>query len=514
MKKLIFWFNLFFVITIAVGAMPRQFSFILLAVYLGYVIFAKIDSALLLFAASIPFFIALPITPSFDNFNIWRLVLAVIFIKWAIYNIPFKNKLSFSQIWAYLKNNRIEALALALGIIGTISAFWSPYTMAALKRVIYFANIGVLFLITKDLVAKHEGLTLKLLKYFLLGGLMLTTIGFLQLVTAFYLPFWDFHYFWAKTVMLGLYGTDWSNIAEKANTWYSYSGGGLMLRMFSTFPDSHSFPIYLIFSMTALFTLFYETLSEKVRQSATTIKQIARANKPIFKKYFLLFLLLALATILSQTRGVWLAIIVPLAVSLYLIKKGYKTIENKLLASSFIIFAGIFIFTFAFSYIPQFRLGSQTGGGSFFLKRIISTINPDETSNFGRVEIWKATLKSIVKHPLLGVGIGNYPLVLKQDEHQSKAGSSAHNLYLTVIAEIGILGGILFVWFLYEPIRQALILYKKHKNIVIQIFGFFTVIMILWIYAYSMTDAVLFDERTFLATMLFFGMVSGEFKRI
>ena len=58
------------------------------------------------------------------------------------------------------------------------------------------------------------------------------------------------------------------------------------------------------------------------------------------------------------------------------------------------------------------------------------------------------------KHPLLGVGIGNFPVVLALNPSASKAGASAHNLYLNFFAELGVLGFVATSLFIVVIIKK------------------------------------------------------------
>ncbi len=67
---------------IITGLLPREAS-IFLAVGLAiYVALAPIEDATIFFVRSIPLFIAIPITAEYDNLNTWRILSAIIFIKW------------------------------------------------------------------------------------------------------------------------------------------------------------------------------------------------------------------------------------------------------------------------------------------------------------------------------------------------------------------------------------------------------------------------------------------------
>ena len=67
---------------IVTGVLPRSVSILLAVSLILYTLLASLENAVVLFVMSIPLFLALPVTASFDNFNIWRILAAIIFLKW------------------------------------------------------------------------------------------------------------------------------------------------------------------------------------------------------------------------------------------------------------------------------------------------------------------------------------------------------------------------------------------------------------------------------------------------
>jgi O-antigen ligase len=55
----------------------------------------------------------------------------------------------------------------------------------------------------------------------------------------------------------------------------------------------------------------------------------------------------------------------------------------------------------------------------------------------GRVEIWRAGLDVFSEHPLLGIGTNAFPSAIE-------LGKAAHNTYLSILVEVGIIGFVLF----------------------------------------------------------------------
>lgn len=80
--NLVFVIQLILFCLIATGILPRE-----LALYLGlaliiYFLTALLDDNLVFFVRSIPLFLALPVATGFDNFNTWRILAGIIFLKW------------------------------------------------------------------------------------------------------------------------------------------------------------------------------------------------------------------------------------------------------------------------------------------------------------------------------------------------------------------------------------------------------------------------------------------------
>jgi O-antigen ligase len=79
--------------------------------------------------------------------------------------------------------------------------------------------------------------------------------------------------------------------------------------------------------------------------------------------------------------------------------------------------------------------------------------NPDEVYGLDRVFFYVTALQLIMAHPFLGVGAGNYQF-FDRTYAEVSAGGIAHNQFLTVAAETGILGFVLFLWLLVSLLRM------------------------------------------------------------
>jgi len=176
-------------------------------------------------------------------------------------------------------------------------------------------------------------------------------------------------------------------------------------------------------------------------------------------------------------------------------------------------------------------------------KRLKSIIDLDELSNKSRIEIWKDTLKSIEKHPVLGVGIGNFPSVLGKNISAAKKGASAHNLFLDIFSEMGIFGLMAFLGIFYQIAKRSSAVFSgnagssenygreicphtqnenleshearngqsnTHKDVgVYKIFALSFAIYLSWILGYALFDVVLFNDKVLMLFTIALGLLYG-----
>lgn len=83
----------------------------------------------------------------------------------------------------------------------------------------------------------------------------------------------------------------------------------------------------------------------------------------------------------------------------------------------------------------------------WFIWRRISTRDLSGEYLSGRVELWEATLGMFLNHPLTGVGPGHVADVLLRDFQLAYA----HNTYLEILAQLGLLAGVLYMY-LVRPV--------------------------------------------------------------
>ncbi len=301
----LYFIQLVIVGLVIAGVLPRFIVPFWVAALVIYILSAELEDGVIFFARSIPFFVAIPITANFDSLNTWRILSGLIFLKWLlrkdILGPIFKEAaLLFKKPVIFFKEHRALSLMSLLLILAVASAIRADSLLLAAKRIIYFVNLSLIGIIAYDLLGKSKNFGQRLIKNLSVPVIIVALVGMVQLASTYFMDIFQFVDFWAGKVELGLFGSAWANIALKANTWFAYFGDQLSLRMFSLFPDSHSFPIFLLLGLPAVFAIALRKLvgaQNSLKTMFLTRVSLLIAFVPV----------VFLGAILSGTRGIWVA---------------------------------------------------------------------------------------------------------------------------------------------------------------------------------------------------------------
>lgn len=501
--SIVFAVQLILFFCIVSGVVPRSASFAMVVVFIVFSLLASIQDALVLFICSIPLFLALPLTPSFDNFNTWRIVAFVIFARWLF--MPDTR----AGIWAGWRRAvqnpaafiREHPFALALVILlmfAVISLFFAQDPIAGVKRILFFLNISLVGMVLIDVLRRRERFAAQVILAIAVPTILAVIAGYFQLISTYFMDIYQFINLWGEGIQLRQFGSVWSAIAvHLGNTWFAYFGSQLSLRVFSLFPDSHSFPLFVLMGIPALFAVSFRPLLARGPMTFKTFLTTRTSRRIVWVP--LSFLII----ILSGTRGIWAAsigVLLWVPIILFLLKRSGADASRRnlwlYLSSYLILFFTLFLVAFPIFASPQFLLSKANG--LFLEQRLASILDFGETSNAQRIAIWSASLKSIAGHPFFGVGIGNFPIVLGQDVFLARAGSSAHNLYLNIAAEMGIAALIATLWFLWLIVYHAYRWFLDANDAFLGTYAGALLLFIPWVLLYSLTDVAILDERSLL----------------
>ncbi|NOQ68158.1 hypothetical protein GQ568_01825 [Patescibacteria group bacterium] len=568
--KAIFLSEIIIILAMIFGIVPQEFSYLILVLLgVSFIRLNMLDS-LKLFILSIPFFVALPANALSDSMSIWRILIVILFLKagwkkerwlhspeglWSrcarllnnakrfyspkgtagITRLQ-KGSIALKGLWS----QRLLFLTILFFIIAALSLISAQDIGVGVKKMLFLLNIFLLFPVVIFTIKKENNL-IEILKVVLCSSVIIVSIGYFQFILTFFITLSQFWYFWTDNVVKVFYGQNLSHLLSYSNTWFSYyKAFPPTLRMFSVLPDSHSFAMIIIISTPVILSfLFLSPLAPPKR---------GRIKKKYISVVLIFFLL---AIFFSGSRGAWVGSIFALLAGLFLFlsssvktknnlrlekvrlailefikllksKVGFNfNVENnskyysKLITFSILLFfvlmpvSSLILKQNQEVQIARSNISLSDGDRSNFsmLERAFSISDFDETSNKGRIQIWQETLISIKERPLLGVGFGNFPLILGEKMSALKKGSSAHSIYFDIAAEIGIFGLLIFSFIIVEILKTAYRLYFKAEKKYLKIFTGSFFVYFTWICAYSIFDVVIFNDKVLMFTVVIIGML-------
>jgi len=515
------------IILMMLGVLPREVALFLLGTFVFFILFSPLKHGLLFAVFSIPFFTALPISESFDMMASWRIIILVLFLKAILNFLPeARPGRLIAHAFRNLEGSLTQLLKTRLGLlvglfflIAVLSLFVAQDLTFGVRKLIYLANILGLFFVIWAVVRTKDDF-LDVARYTFAGVVGALVVGYVQFATILFVPLYSFWQWWAHNITPLFYGAKLGDLLAYSNTWFSYyEDAEPTLRVFSLFPDSHSFALFMILGLpiALLFFLMH-------RKNLVSTEGKFSFTKPLKLNYIGLFLgsfivLALLAIIFSGTRGAWVGAVpvfflLLVMLGIFRLQKGTISLgldKEKLLPVVktsifvFLVFALLFPVSSQILKFSQSRQGGKVSGTTF--ERISKSLSREELSNLGRIQIWKSTIRSVAQHPLLGVGIGNYPVVLGENASATKKGASAHSLYLDVIAEMGVLGGILLILIFLEILWRAVRVASTHKDVFLASFGGFLAVYFLWLMSYSVVDVVLLNDKVLLLFVTLVGLL-------
>jgi O-antigen ligase len=353
-----------------------------------------------------------------------------------------------------LRNNKSVTKDALLYFILTIllSCFFALNKNIAFHSCTYLIGAILFFFIAKNLFKDK--------KVFFNSALIIFLSGILQSIIAI------FQFVSQKSI--GLYFMGESQLTPHALGVAKFEmAGEKFIRAYGTFSHPNLLGAFLIFALICGLWLLKNNICHSSLCHPRQSRVLGR--NPGFKNKSLLVLgnfLILIGIFLTFSRSVWLTTFLIILSLLVFNRKKIAKIFSKLsshqkISSIALLMAIIFLMIFA--AFPRLHLKNCFNDRSYDLRKAYN----------------QTAFKVIHENPILGVGPGNFTLVLAGVVETSQVLEIAslqpwelqpvHNLYLLIASEIGLVGLIIFIFFLLRlssvipynktGIRQNLFLY-------------------------------------------------------
>ena len=402
-----------------------------------------------------------------------RVLIAILILYW-LYNFYFQPE---KKIVLNLQKLDLIGIFLVLFLFWSVfSLFWADNFSFAFRKVIFWLNIFPFYFVAQMFLKTKKDLIV-LFKILIYSSAFVAFIAILQFGLQFiYSPYLVFNkWFLLYPFLFGK--TSAISAMLLAPNWLAHINSSVFMRSIGSFPDPNTFGFYLAF----------------VIPLALLVKE----------KYFkIIGGMLILALLFTFSRGAYIGAIISLIILLFLNLK-FK-IKNEKLRIKFFKFKVPIILFFVFC---SFLLIISPIGTRFF-----SSFDFQDKGVSERLEIWSQAVNVIKKNPVLGVGIGNYVerVDLFSEQRGYRSPIHAHNIYLQITAELGIIGLILYLTIFIFALKKLYCLFfiLKEKTILKYKKGWFFAVFLslIWFSAHGFFDIPIFSPRILPLLMVFLAL--------
>lgn len=379
----------------------------------------------------LPFQWAIPF-PVFSEIPVARLLAAAILVSFLV-GAFIRRSLS-------LPNLVFTGALGAFLFLATSSALWAAYPELVVPRAVLLLNLLPLALVWHDVSKRQsDGLEL-LIRAALFGATGAALLALTLFSCQFIFGVGPTFHFIVDQILPFFLGHEFAALVAQYPSLMVNLGGETVLRATAVFPDPHVAAYF--FGLSGFLALGMGRIT-------------GRPN------YFSIAVIIFLVDLLTFSRGGIIGFLA--GVSVYLTLSTPKRFVLKKYQLRLALLAGALLIVF---FSPP------------VLSRFLTSFSLSDTSSTERILLWKEAVMTIDRNPALGVGLGNYRATARPLS-APETPFYAHNLYLDIAAEVGLVGlGLfltLFVWagtIVFRlrwsspwaaPIGGALTLYLTHS---------------------------------------------------
>lgn len=371
-----------------------------------------IEKFLVILIILLPLQFALNIGENFDLVTT-RILIPVIFLFW------IARSLARREIWI---PNRAEMwLVISFLFLSTLSLVLGRDANAGVRKLIFLLSIFPVFFVAADIFREEKWRQRGVIAV-MVSGSVAAVIALAQFSLPYFVGVAKAVRVWEGFAPYFL-GKSFGELVAANSSWLVNIGGETRMRAFGFFPDPHNFAFFAnlcLFSGLGYFSCKNGKYSSKFLISAGVAAVFG-------------------AVILSFSRGAYLGLIAGLLFFAVIYLK-----RAEILGKAAIITCLVLVIAFSFN-------------SKVISQRFMSSFNLKEGSNAERYKNWAQAAQTIRDYPLGGVGLGNYARSVDPRAGE-RSSIYAHNLFLDIAAETGVLNVVVFLLLIFFSVRRNVLI--------------------------------------------------------
>lgn len=349
----------------------------------------------------------------------------------------------------------------------SVSILIADETAWALRKWLFLASFLPLYFVMTDSFSRRAASGKTVARYAALGAALSALVGIAQFGLQWFISIDRLFAWWTGSVLPFFLGDAFAAAVALYPSLLVNLSGVTVMRVSAFFPDPHMHAFYLGLCLPISLWFAWQT-REKWWWCATAC---------IF-----------MADLLTFSRGAYLGLGVAALVAWGLFSGQFsRKIRTGVLFLASFAAVGLFI-------------------PNPVAERFWSGFSMEDGSVSSRVELYKEAVHHIAEHPWFGVGLGNYPLAVKPTADMREP-IYAHNLWLDLAVEIGLIGALCFAWFFFLTMHR---LYKDWKmtadGFSLALFG-----SLLIFFGHSLVEMPVFSVQVLPAALLVFALAHTRY---
>jgi O-antigen ligase len=294
--------------------------------------------------------------------------------------------------------------------VAACSLVWAENGIFAVRKVLFLLSFAPLFFVAASWLQERPKEIFLVVRALVLGAFAMSIVALVLFFLQFVFGVANVFSVLTSSILPVFLGTSFGQAVASYPSLLVNISGHTLLRASGVFPDPHMLSYYMGMAIPLAIYSAYK-------------------KRNIF--WLVVVGTLLLADLLSFSRGGYIGLVAGLGV--FALPLGtrlftgdfWKTSRRRIVAVGLVAIVAGSIF-------------SPLGG------RIQSIFSQQDGSNIERLRLWQEALGHISTRPFLGVGLGNYPLLVKPGVSYREP-IYAHNLYLDITLELGVLGLLCFL---------------------------------------------------------------------